>query len=476
MPTTPLRRPRIPTQSGPPAPMPTRVGRARVAARATDSTPLWKDPFRLGILALLIDTIAKATGEIPAAAAIRPGLLLFCFCGLYAVLKPSTSVNMDVFRQRVTQLIIAQAILACGSALFGISLGHAAVYIITVYWKTLAVALLLILSLRNMNDVRYMVWATAGGGILLSFTSVFIDHINKNQGNGVYDANDIGTIVVMTLPLTIFAMQMAKGVWRLAWIGGLVLIAETIVISSSRGAFVGLLFVGLALLLFLPGVSVIKRLAYLGSITAVLAVFAPDGYWLSMKNIIVNPTEDYNWDAGQGRRQIAQRGIGYMLDHPVFGLGIDNFDMQEGMYSDYAKERIASGHGVKWSAPHNSWVEAGAETGIPGLLIWVGLVVGGVVPLIRLRRRMPKAWATSGTTDQRFAYLATLYVPISLLGFVVCATFVSFAWSDQSYVVPAIAMGVQMCCERQFGLNNRPVTRMRGAAPQGARVARPGTA
>ncbi len=440
-----------------------------------NSVPLWKDPFRIGISVLLIDTIAKATAEIPAAAAIRPGLLLFGFCAFYAVLKPATAVNMDVFRHRVPQLIIAQAVLACASALFGISLGNSAFYIITVYWKTLAVALLLILSLRNMRDVRYMVWATAAGGVLLAFTSVFIDQISKTQGNGVYDANDIGTIVVMTLPLVILAVQVAKGFRRLVWIAGLVLIAETIVISGSRGAFIGLLALGLGLLLFLPGVSVVKRLVYLGAITTALTFFAPEGYWESMKNIVFNPTADYNWDAGQGRRQIAKRGMGYMFDHPIFGLGIHNFGMQEGMLSDYAKETLASGHGVKWSAPHNSWVEAGAETGIPGLILWGSLVVGSVVPLIRLRRRMPKAWATSGTTDQRFAYLATLYVPIAMVGFVVSATFVSFAWSDQSYVIPAIAMGVQMGCERQFGLTNNPPTRMRRSA-QGARVARPSTA
>ena len=37
-------------------------------------------------------------------------------------------------------------------------------------------------------------------------------------------------------------------------------------------------------------------------------------------------------------------------------------------------------------------------------------------------------------------------------GFAVCATFVSFAWSDQSYVLPAIAMGIQKACDDDLGL------------------------
>ena len=124
-------------------------------------------------------------------------------------------------------------------------------------------------------------------------------------------------------------------------------------------------------------------------IATTLAFFAPAGYWDSMQSIITNPKADYNWDAGQGRRKLAERGIGYMLDYPVFGIGLDNFGMAEGLYSDYAKEMQALDIGVKWSAPHNSWVEAGAETGITGLVVWGALVFGSVGGLLKLRRRRP---------------------------------------------------------------------------------------
>jgi O-antigen ligase len=470
MASTPLRRP--PTQGAgrPPArgvgerfavgsP---RIGRAPSAATAAPKEKsFFKDPFSIGISLLLIDTISKTSAEIPAAASLRPGLLLFAGCLFYAVLNYSKAINLRVFQYRVPKLIIAQAGLACASALFGISLGHSAFYIITVYWKTLALAFLLIVSLRNIRDVRRMVWATAAGGVLLAFVSVFINHISKERGANAYDANDIGTIVVMTLPLVIFAIQMTKGVRRMLCIGGLIVLAECIVISSSRGAFAGTLFVGVALLLFLPGVSVVKRVMYVGAISITLAAFAPAGYWDSIITTFTNPTADYNWDAGQGRRQLAKRGIGYMMDHPIFGLGIDNFEMEEGLLSDYAQAQTARGIGVKWSAPHNSWVEAGAETGIPGLILWGALVLGSTASLVKLRKGMPASWSSSGTPDQRFVYLATLYVPIALIGFLVCATFVSFAWSDQSYALPAIAMGVQMVCEQQFGLSvRRPAARV----------------
>jgi len=450
----------------------------RFANRRTPQTAvskaksILKDPFRLAISLLLIETIGKVTSVIPVLNGMRVGLVLFASCSLYAALNASKAINFDIFRYRVPQLILAQAVIACASAVMGISLGHAAVYILNVYWKTLAVAVLLIVTLRSANDVRRMVLATALGGSILAFIAVFVVHVSKWNGTPVYDANDIGTIVVMTLPLVILAMQTSKGITRLTWLAGLVLIAATVTMSASRGAFLGMLAVGAALLLFLPGVSTGKRLGYVVGITITLAFFAPSGYWDSMQSIITNPKADYNWDAGQGRRKLAERGIGYMLDYPVFGIGIDNFGMAEGLYSDYAKEMQALDIGVKWSAPHNSWVEAGAETGITGLVVWGALVLGSVGGLLKLRRRMPVSWATEGTADQKFMYQATLYVPVAILGFAVCATFVSFAWSDQSYVLPAIAMGIQQACENELGLGAnaaRPASRQ----VRGRRALRP---
>jgi O-antigen ligase len=462
---------RAPTR-GPVTP-PGRLANRRTArTTAIQAQSILKDPFRLAISLLLIETIAKVTSEIPILSGMRIGLMLFASCALYAGLNASKTINFNIFRYRVPQLILAQAVIACASAVMGISLGHAAVYILNIYWKTLAVAVLLIVTLRNITDVRRMILATALGGVILAFISVFVVHVSKWNGTAVYDANDIGTIVVMTLPLVILVMQTTKGMTRLLWMGGLVLIAETITMSASRGAFMGVLAVGFALLLFLPGVSVLKRLLYVCGIAAALAVFAPSSYWESMHDIIFDPQSDYNWDAPQGRRNLAKRGIGYMLDYPVFGLGIDNFTMAEGLYSDYAKLAHDLSIGVKWSAPHNSWVEAGAETGITGLVVWGALIVGSVGGLLKLRRQMPKSWATEGTPDQKFMYQATLYVPVAFLGFAVCATFVSFAWSDQSYVLPAIAMGVQKACEDELGLG-ASTARPAGHQVRGRRALRP---
>src|SRR5689334_20916632 len=54
---------------------------------AIGAQSILKDPFRLGISLLLIETIAKVTSEIPVLRGMRIGLMLFAACSFYAVLN-----------------------------------------------------------------------------------------------------------------------------------------------------------------------------------------------------------------------------------------------------------------------------------------------------------------------------------------------------------------------------------------------------
>jgi hypothetical protein len=438
----PVTRPVPPARNGRGAAKRARLAPAPVS---NDKAPgLTGDPFRLLMLALVIETVSKVASFLGPMAKMRPALVLFSLCFLVALANPAKAFNRDLLKWPVPRLILAQVVMACGSAAFGISLGHSALFVIEVYWKTIVFALLLMSSLRSVRDVRRTIWATALAGIILAFIAVFVTGVSKSTGVEGYDANDIGLIMVTTLPLILLLVQTSGWRGKVLSLVGLALVTETIVKSLSRGAFIGAAAVGIALLLFLPGVSLFKRLAALTAVVVTMMFYAPEGYWDTMRKVITDPKSDYNWDAPSGRRMVAKRGMQYMTSYPGFGIGINNFAMAEGTISEYARAMANTNVGVKWSAPHNSWVQAGAETGIPGLLIWAALIAGSAGGLIRLRRRMPRSWAKSSDPDERLLYLSALYIPIALFGFAVAGTFVSFAWSDQSYILPALAMGVQI--------------------------------
>jgi O-antigen ligase len=138
-----------------------------------------------------------------------------------------------------------------------------------------------------------------------------------------------------------------------------------------------------------------------------------------------------------------------MMTHPIFGIGINNFWRAECFESDKARSHIA-GTGIKCSAAHNSYIQAGAELGIPGLVLWLVLIFGGIRGMLRLRRRLPPAWAR-GSPEDRFLYLAPLYLAVAMVGFAVSSFFVSFAWMDPVYYLAALMAGVYSVASRRLG-------------------------
>ncbi len=227
----------------------------------------------------------------------------------------------------------------------------------------------------------------------------------------------------------------------------LVGIGAAIARTGSRGAFVGLIAVAVALFLAVTRVSLVKRLAFVTTIVVALAVAAPPGYWDQI-DTIMSPKTDYNWQDENGRMQVWQRGIGYMLRYPLFGVGINNFPRAEGTISEKV-DQWDSSRGVRWTAPHNSFVQAGAELGVPGLLLWSGLVGVGIAGPLRLRRRLPPHWVR-GDAEQRFLCQATLYLPVAVIGFATTAMFLSFAYLDPIYVLGALVTGLYASVNRRL--------------------------
>jgi O-antigen ligase len=145
---------------------------------------------------------------------------------------------------------------------------------------------------------------------------------------------------------------------------------------------------------------------------------------------------DYNRSEETGRMKIWQRGVGYMLQYPVFGVGPNNFNAAEGRLSPIA-ERQQFGRGVKWNAAHNSYVQIGAELGFPGLVIFVGMIAAAFMALRRSRRSAGMARADHAGSELTQALSA------SLIGFIVGALFLSLAYSEILFTLLALAVALQ---------------------------------
>jgi O-antigen ligase len=215
---------------------------------------------------------------------------------------------------------------------------------------------------------------------------------------------------------------------------GLVVLTLGFVWSGSRGGFIALAAVALFIVLRYSAIPLRWRLGATALVAIVVVATASDHYWEQMGTITSD--SDYNHTSESGRLPIWHRGIGYMMANPLLGVGPNNFPAAEGTLSALA-ERQQYGIGVRWNAAHNSFVQIGAEVGLPGLALFVAVIASAFAAL----RRAGRAEAGLASSGARRPPL-TPALTASLIGFVVGAFFLSLAYSEMLYTLVALAVGL----------------------------------
>lgn len=444
---------------------------ARAKPRADENTA--PDFLRITLGALIVIEISRVHGQVSLIAAARPLLVLTLAALGAAFVNPGGLAKHKWMSSWQARVIIGLAITAMGSIVFGISQGGSFYFFQDAYSKTLLGAFLLMAAIRNACDLRFFVWSYVVATAVLVWLALFVFQMStagntvRLSGLDTWDANDLGVLLLTGLPLCGLAFRTSGPLGKAFSAIVLLGIGSGIARSGSRGGFVGFVCVLFAFLISLRGTKVINRVAIVAVIIIGLAWSAPDGYWEQMQTIM-HPDADYNWDARQGRRQLAIRGMQYMTSHPFFGIGVDNFGRAEATISDFAREQAGDPYapGIKWSVAHNSYVQMGAEMGIPGLLLFTGLVIGCIIGPWRLRKRIPDAWQR-GTEDERFMFQAAVYFPVAAIGFAVPAYFVSFSYPDTIYILAALTAALRASVNRHLAVLDQQKTTTQAPGPVG---------
>ena len=390
---------------------------------------------------------------------IRPTVTFLLISCVAALLNPKAMAWSNLTRSRPARAVLLLLLLIVGSAVFGLSFGGSASLLVDRYYKVLVVFFLMVGAVRNARDLAILVWSYVTAiGVLLILSATVLEMDTTSTGLGrmgggetMYDANDLGMLFLMGLPTALLTYYTSGRLGRIISIVVILGIPAAIALTGSRGAMVGLVVQAPILFLCLRRVGVMTRLGGGALIVGGLALGAPDGYWDQMRTIL-DPSEDYNVASDYGRVEIAKRGVGYMLAYPVFGVGMNNFGRAEGTISPIAERRMAEGEAVQWIAPHNTFVQVGAELGIPALLVWLSLLYGGSVGLWRLRRRIPVEWERQ-TPERRFLREACLFLPASFVAFATTSYFLNHAYTPPPYILFSFLAGVVLLVERELAVD-----------------------
>jgi hypothetical protein len=429
--------------------------RPAAAVRARDG---W-DVLRVFLFLLSIVTVSRVHQSVPALAALRPALLLALLSLFYAMLHPTLLGDGTWVKTQPARMVIGLVMMAVISAPLGISLGATFYHLVNDASKTFLFCFLIMAMMRSGGDLKRMVWAYVVSCAILGWMAIFTfntymsysaGHLMERLGHlYTYDANDLGVVILTGLPLTLLAYQFSGKLGKVAALVIVSMLGVALARTGSRGAFVALVITAIVLLFWAEGVSVPKRIAFVSVAGLSLAIGAGKGYW-AMMSTVAAPEDDYNMTSEVGRKAVALRGLSYMLHYPIAGVGADNFGRAEGTISEKARNFTEGAEGVRWQAPHNTFVQAGAELGVPGLCFYTALVVGGMFGLRRLRRRMPKSWATSDDPELRVLWAATIYLPCAFVAYVASSFFVSFLWLDTPYFLAALSCGAHVVARRRM--------------------------
>lgn len=238
--------------------------------------------------------------------------------------------------------------------------------------------------------------------------------------------NDLATSLNMLLPLAVALAFINNGLKRAFYFGCAALLTAGVVVTFSRGGFLGLLAMG-AVLMWKIGRKnrAVTTLAF-ALMFGVFVLAMPSGYGgriTSMFNIGEDPT-----GSSQARRDLLDRAINVAVHHPIVGIGMGNFHI----YSIH--EQVA----------HNSYVEIAAELGVAGLLAYLVLLFAPLRSLRRVERETAtKDNAERATTglEQEIHYLS-IALQATLIAYIICSFFgsIQYQWFLYYPVAYAIAL------------------------------------
>lgn len=404
------------------------------------STP---DPSWDLLLVCVAGYIATGVGRVQQLfPALLPLKLAFvsagCAIALYLA-QPSGRRRVEALRSRATAAVLLLLLWAALSVPGALNQGIAFHFVTDLFIKTVLLYVLIAGAVRGVRDVERLTFTYFT--IAVVYAVVVLTRFTVGGGDWrlgglyYYDANEFATLAVSAIPLGLYFCLQRGSLTRRVMSGiGVAALAVTFVQSGSRGGFLAMIAVALFVLFGYSTIRARWRIAGTVVIALVFLATASDRYWTQMRTIM-DSDDDYNRTSESGRIHIWRRGITYMVAHPLLGVGAYNFGIAEGTISPLAKLQEYN-VGVRWGAAHNSFVQVGAELGIPGLLFFVTAIGSAFATLSRVARARPAAPFGPAPPPLAHALFG------ALVGFVVGAYFLSLAYHEMLYALLGLAIGL----------------------------------
>jgi putative inorganic carbon (HCO3(-)) transporter len=301
--------------------------------------------------------------------------------------------------------------------------------------KALVIFFVVVNTLRTPQQLRFYILLILVAFVIYPARGTLKNYVvgytvfGRAIWNGMYkNANDLGaiTLLMLGLALAIATVKTQSTPVRGAAAALVPMTLLIILLTQSRGTFLGLL-VGFGPPLLARFRKRPSGMAPVLTVLAVIAVLIPAVSWHRLATITKLTSIETHAEAHEDGRQparedrfvqiasdsarerfdILKTGLHIAASHAVLGVGIGCYNEANARYAPQLGERDA----------HNTYVSLAAEMGLPGLLLWLGLV-GSVMAQVRRRRARLEA-------DDRT--IQVLWIHRAIIGYLVAGIFASYA-------------------------------------------------
>ncbi|MCC7440245.1 MAG: O-antigen ligase family protein [Bdellovibrionales bacterium] len=312
-----------------------------------------------------------------------PRLLVAMMAGAWALFQ-LRRLRFSIYWNRactVYLLFVAWLLLA---AVFSPTQSESLEYFIQAFIPISVISLMILNTAEDEAEFRVVRNALTGsivGAIAVAcYLTIFQSHLEFAEPRlwsiGLLgNTNDLGALIVMAAPLVVFPRLIRREGGKITkWdlVASFVLVLG-LILSQSRGAFVALFAAGLTYLMITA--RSLKRLM------VGLAALAPLPFIMAVVMSLRESDDLSGSSASRFNYLIA--GAKMVKDHPLFGVGINNYPRYYEQYTPAFFE---------WGArtAHSSWVLVMSEAGIPGLLLFAALYLMAGRAAWRIRREYPE--------------------------------------------------------------------------------------
>ena len=225
--------------------------------------------------------------------------------------------------------------------------------------------------------------------------------------------NDLAGVALLQLSMSIGLVYAFRGLARLIGYVGIALLPLLILFTESRGAFIAFCLAGVLALAMQR--RRLRAMAIAGSLAAIVVVSTPSSAWDRFRGLrnatsVANLNEVDGEGSARQRFEIWRVAMTITSEHPVFGIGVGTYAHEHVIVAKRPDfDPTASG----MRDAHSTYLTAAAETGLPGLLLLLVLLITMLVRAERTRRAgLPSSWTSRLLGPLELGYIAYLVAGI----------------------------------------------------------------